>query len=89
MGESRQQGESLCVGLLLGYGPPEEDSATQSVEHLGVRVICADVADYLEHCSPASFDAFSLSNILTELSRDIASACCSPCAARRLPEHSL
>jgi len=50
--------------LLLGYGPPEEDSATESVEHLDVSLICADVADYLEHCSPACFDAFSLSNIL-------------------------
>lgn len=50
--------------LLLGYGPPEEDSTTQSAKHPEVSLICADVADYLEHCGPASFDAFSLSNIL-------------------------
>jgi S-adenosylmethionine:diacylglycerol 3-amino-3-carboxypropyl transferase len=29
-----------------------------------VNVACADAADYLERCAPASFDGFALSNVL-------------------------
>ena len=50
--------------MLLGHGPPEEGSSTISCGHLKVNLICAEVAEYLEICTPASFDAFSLSNIL-------------------------
>ena len=50
--------------MLLGHGPPEEGSSTISFGHLKVNLVCAEVAEYLESCTPASFDAFSLSNIL-------------------------
>jgi hypothetical protein len=45
--------------LLLGT-PPEADLTRDG----NVDVVCADAADYLERTSPASFDGFSLSNLL-------------------------
>jgi len=46
--------------LLLGERP-----AVASLQCFqSVRFVCADAAAYLERCSPASFDAFSLSNIV-------------------------
>lgn len=44
--------------LLLGT-PPVEPEAPVSPIHF----VCSDAADFLESCSPASFDAFTLSNI--------------------------
>jgi S-adenosylmethionine:diacylglycerol 3-amino-3-carboxypropyl transferase len=47
--------------LLLGEEPPSSEPliAADSVE-----LVCADAAGYLESCPPASFDGFSLSNML-------------------------
>jgi S-adenosylmethionine:diacylglycerol 3-amino-3-carboxypropyl transferase len=44
--------------LLLGT-PPVEPGAPKSP----INFVCADAADFLEGCLPASFDAFALSNI--------------------------
>lgn len=46
--------------LLLGETPGGLEPAH---EH-NLRFVCADAAEYLEACAPASFDAFALSNIL-------------------------
>jgi S-adenosylmethionine:diacylglycerol 3-amino-3-carboxypropyl transferase len=46
--------------LLLGDLP---DSPPQPASHT-VRFACADAAAFLESCAPASFDGFTLSNIL-------------------------
>ena len=45
--------------LLLGETPP-----TSSFEPGHIAVVSGDAAGYLEQCAPASFDAFTLSNIL-------------------------
>jgi hypothetical protein len=47
--------------LLLGI-PPEISVAARNGG--SVNVACADAADYLERCAPASFDGFALSNVL-------------------------
>lgn len=48
--------------MLLGSELPNARENTQPEPC--VRVECSDALDYLEHCAPASFDAFTLSNIL-------------------------
>jgi S-adenosylmethionine:diacylglycerol 3-amino-3-carboxypropyl transferase len=45
--------------LLLGQAQTEPAPA-----HARIHFVCADAAAYLESCPPASFDAFSISNIL-------------------------
>lgn len=45
--------------LLLGSG-----AAVEPPRGGALTLVCADAADYLEGCAPASFDGFSLSNIL-------------------------
>jgi hypothetical protein len=45
--------------LLLGAPPIEYGTARQDI-----RFVCADAAAFLESCAPASFDGFTLSNIL-------------------------
>ncbi len=45
-------------GLLLGETPFATEPPVA-----GICFVCADAAEYLEACPPASFDAFSLSNI--------------------------
>jgi S-adenosylmethionine:diacylglycerol 3-amino-3-carboxypropyl transferase len=47
-----------AASLLLGT-PPVEPGAPESP----INFVCADAADFLESCLPASFDAFALSNI--------------------------
>ena len=47
-----------AASLLLGT-PPVEPGAPESP----INFVCADAADFLEGCLPASFDAFALSNI--------------------------
>lgn len=44
--------------LLLGTTPPEPPG-----EALAIKFVCAEAADFLERCAPASFDGFALSNI--------------------------
>src|SRR5262245_60623142 len=46
--------------LLLGEGP----AISNPQRFQSVHFVCADAATYLERCPPASFDAFSLSNIV-------------------------
>lgn len=46
--------------LLLG----ELDSKPVAESAANIRFACADAAEFLESCSPASFDGFSISNIL-------------------------
>lgn len=48
--------------MLLGYEPP--NSIENNQPEPCVRVECADAVEFLERCEPASFDAFTLSNIL-------------------------
>lgn len=54
-----------AASLLLGR-PPVEPNASESV----IQFVCADAADFLESCSPAAFDGFSLSNIGDGVSPD-------------------
>lgn len=52
--------------LLLGEDPPatESEPAVLAPILAPVELACADAAEYLESCPPASFDGFSLSNVL-------------------------
>jgi hypothetical protein len=52
------RGNPFVRSLLLGIPQPEPGPAVCQI-----RFICTDAADYLERCSPGSFDGFSLSNI--------------------------
>jgi S-adenosylmethionine:diacylglycerol 3-amino-3-carboxypropyl transferase len=56
--------------LFLGETERIAESPTPAI-----RFVCADAANYLERCEPASFDAFSLSNIVDGAS---------PCYVQRL-----
>jgi S-adenosylmethionine:diacylglycerol 3-amino-3-carboxypropyl transferase len=47
-----------AASLLLGR-PPVEPNAPEFL----IQFVCADAADFLECCPPATFDGFSLSNI--------------------------
>lgn len=47
-----------AASLLLGTPPLEYGEASSPI-----HFACAEAAEYLERCSPGSFDAFSLSNI--------------------------
>lgn len=49
--------------LLLGQSPAEPASNPDIQRASTIRFACADAASYLEACAPASFDAFTLSNI--------------------------
>lgn len=52
--------------LLLG----ELDDAPPATPCAPIRFECADATAYLEHCAPASFGAFTLSNILDGVAAD-------------------
>jgi len=54
-----------AASLLLGR-PPVEPNAPEFL----IQFVCADAADFLEGCSPAAFDGFSLSNIGDGVSPD-------------------
>jgi hypothetical protein len=49
--------------LLLGEEPPA-GAEEPAVPIAAFELVCADAAEYLESCPPASFDGFSLSNVL-------------------------
>ncbi|HEX3128242.1 MAG TPA: DoxX-like family protein [Thermoanaerobaculia bacterium] len=48
--------------LLLGEEPPSAEPPGMLAEE--IELVCADAAEYLESCPPATFDGFSLSNML-------------------------
>ena len=48
--------------LLLGEEPPSAEPPAPPLEE--IELVCADAAEYLESCPPATFDGFSLSNML-------------------------
>jgi len=54
-----------AASLLLGR-PPVEPNTPEFL----IQFVCADAADFLECCSPAAFDGFSLSNIGDGVSPD-------------------
>jgi S-adenosylmethionine:diacylglycerol 3-amino-3-carboxypropyl transferase len=60
------RGNPYVRGLLLGELPPPP------ARGLSVRVETADAAGFLERCAPASFDAFTFSNILDGAGRSSA-----------------
>jgi S-adenosylmethionine:diacylglycerol 3-amino-3-carboxypropyl transferase len=48
--------------FFLGTDPPDYSAPTMAAER--IELLCADAADYLEGCPPASFIGYTLSNIL-------------------------
>jgi S-adenosylmethionine:diacylglycerol 3-amino-3-carboxypropyl transferase len=48
--------------FFLGTDPPDYSAPTMAAER--IELLCADAADYLESCPPASFIGYTLSNIL-------------------------
>lgn len=50
--------------LLLGCEPPQMEPLRSPAASVDIALTCADAADFLEGCPEASFDAFTLSNIL-------------------------
>lgn len=54
-----------AASLLLGQPPAE-----QRAPEFPIQFVCADAADFLEHCQPPVFDGFSLSNIGDGVSAD-------------------
>jgi S-adenosylmethionine:diacylglycerol 3-amino-3-carboxypropyl transferase len=58
-GRHPNAGNPFARALLHGEFPPSGGATPGEVE-----LSCADAADFLELCPPASFDAFTLSNIL-------------------------